>query len=202
MTTMTKARRRPLTLADLTEEKRRELCVAVHEAGHAVAATLLGGRITAAVMTAGRTFGIGGKTVHRTVPEGTWPSILYAGPWAEARFIAGRRPSQRQLFAVMDGSGHLDHKALCAAAAADAHGYTDASAEVRWTVPTLIERAWPGVIAVAQIIHGTGEARHDDVCAALGVDDGGGLGSTQLANLRAGLRSVPPLSAGRRRAPA
>ncbi|MGV9796668.1 hypothetical protein ACWDTP_01265 [Mycobacterium sp. NPDC003449] len=32
-----------------------------------------------------------------------------------------------------------------------------------------------------------------DVCAALGVDDGGGPGSAQLANLRAGLRSVPPL---------
>ncbi|MBV5244441.1 hypothetical protein KUF57_12950 [Mycolicibacterium sp. PAM1] len=197
MTATTKARRRPLTLADLTEEKRRGLCVAVHEAGHAVAATVLGGRITAAVLGDGKTFGVLGRTVHRTVPEGTWPSILYAGPWAEARFIAGRRPSQRQLFAVLDGSGHLDSKALCAAAAADVYG--DTSAEARLTVPTLLERAWPSVISVAQTIHRTGEARHDDVCEALGITDGGGLTSTQLANLRAGLRSVPPFATDRQR---
>jgi hypothetical protein len=130
------------------------LRIAVHEAGHAVAATVLGGEIRAAVLGGGKTFGMLGKTVHRTVPEGAWPSILYAGPWAEARFLAGGRPSHRQLFAILDDTGHLDRKALCAAAAADVYG--DVSAEARLTVPIMLERAWPSVIAVAQSIHRDG----------------------------------------------
>lgn len=196
MTATTKARRRPLTWADLTPSEQLGLRTAVHEAGHAVAATLLGGRIRSAVLADGRVFGISGKTVHAEVPEGAWPSILYGGPWAEARWLAGQRPSQRQLFAVLDDTGHLDRRALCAAAATDVCG--DASAEARLTVPTLLERAWPSVITVAQTIHRAGEARHDDVLTALGITDGGGPGSSQLANLRAGLRSVPPLFTDRR----
>ena len=117
MTATTKARRRPLTWADLTPRKQMRLRTAVHEAGHAVAATVLGGRIAAAVLADGRVFGIHGKTVHRTVPEGAWPSILYAGPWAEARWLAGGRPSQRHLYAILDGTGHRDQQALCASAA-------------------------------------------------------------------------------------
>src|SRR4051812_35722715 len=97
--------KRTLTLADLTPREQLSLRTAVHEAGHAVAATVLGGRIHSAVLADGRTFGVRGKTVHAEVPEGGWPSIVYAGPWAEARWLAGRRPSQRQLFAILDGSG-------------------------------------------------------------------------------------------------
>jgi hypothetical protein len=181
--------KRPLTWADLTPREKMSLRTAVHEAGHAVAATVLGGRIHSAVLADGRVFGIRGKTVHAEVPDGGWPSIVYAGPWAEARFIAGGRPSQRQVFAILDGSGHLDSKALCAAAAADV--YSDAATEARLTVPTLIERTWPAVIAVGRKIHDDGEARHDDVLAALGVTDGGGRTSVQLAGLRSGCRSVP-----------
>lgn len=201
MTATTKARRRrPLTWADLTPREQLGLRTAIHEAGHAVAATVLGGRIRSAVLSDGRVFGINGQTVHAEVPEGTWPSILYGGPWAEARWLAGRRPSARQLYAILDGSGHLDRRALCAAAAADVYG--DTSAEARLAVPTLLERCWPSVISVAQTVHRAGEARHDDVCKALGITDGGGLTSTQLANLRAGLRSVPPLHPNRQPVPA
>jgi hypothetical protein len=62
--------------------------------------------------------------------------------------------------------------------------YDNTSAEAHSVVPTLPDRCWLSVIAVAQTIDRAGEARHDDVCAALGITDGGGLGSTQLANLR------------------
>ena len=65
------------------------------------------------------------------------------------------------------------------------------------TGPTLLERGWPSVIAVAQIVYRDGEARHDDVCKALGVDDGGGPGSTQLANLRVSSQ-YDPLAGWRR----
>lgn len=187
--TTTKARRRPLAFADLTATEQMGLRTAVHEAGHAVAATVLGGRIHSAVLGGGKTFGVLGKTIHDEVPPGAWPSVVYAGPWAEARWLEGKRPSQRLLFRILDGSGHLDSKALCAAA--EANVYADTTAEVRLTVPPLIERCWPAVVSVAQVLHRQGEARHDDVLAALGVTDGGGLSSVQLAGLRSGCRSVP-----------
>lgn len=193
-TPVTPLRRRPSpTFATITDDERMGLRIAIHEAGHAVAATLLGGEIRAAVLGGGKTFGMLGKTVHRTVPTGGWASILYAGPWAEARFLAGGRPSARQLDAIMADTGHLDRGALCAAAAANVHG--DPSAEARLTVPTLMERAWPSVVAVAQTIHRNGEARHADVCKALGLPEGdqGGPGSAALVSIRAGLRAVPPI---------
>ncbi|OBF93043.1 hypothetical protein A5773_20055 [Mycobacterium sp. 852014-52450_SCH5900713] len=191
--TTTKARRRPLAFADLTAREQIGLRTAIHEAGHAVAATVLGGRIHAAVLTDGRVSGIHGKTVHAEVAAGSWPSVVYAGPWAEARWLDGKRPSQRLLFAILEGSGHLDNKALCAAAAADVSG--DTSNEARLTVPPLLEMTWPAVVSVAQVLHRQGEARHDDVCKALGISDGGGPGSAQLAHIRAGLRPVPPIDA-------
>jgi hypothetical protein len=39
---------------------------------------------------------------------------------------------------------------------------------------------------------------HSDVCAALGLADGGGPGSIRLANLRARLWDVPPILAAAR----
>ncbi|BCP04612.1 hypothetical protein [Mycobacterium paraintracellulare] len=198
--TGTKGQGRPLTFADLTPREKVGLRTAVHEAGHAVASTVLGGRIHAAVLTIGRVFGVNGKTVHAEVAGGAWPSIVYAGPYAEARWLAGQRPSQALLAAILGGSGYRDREALCAAAAADVYG--DPSNEARLTVPGLIEMSWPAVVSVAQVLHREGEARHEHVLAALGVDDGGGRGSVQLANLRAGLRSVPPLSAPKRPVPA
>jgi len=180
MTTTTKARRRPLTLAELTEDNRIRLRTAVHEAGHAVAATVLGGRISAAVLADGATFGIHGQTVHRSVPEGAWPAILYAGPWAEAGFIAGRRPTQREMYAILADTGHHDSEALCAAACNDEMASASARAVVR-----LIERCWPSVITLAQTIHRDGEARHEDVCRALHLTDDGGPGSVELAMIRA-----------------
>lgn len=200
MTTTTKGRRLPLAWADLTPREQLGLRTAIHEAGHAVVAVALGGRIASAVLADGRVFGIAGQTVHAEVAGGAWPSVVYAGPYAEARFLAGRRPSQRQLAAILDGSGHRDNKALCAAAAADVYG--DAGAQARLTVPGLIEMTWPAVVSVAQVIHREGEARQEHVLAALGVDDGGGRSSVQLANIRAGLREVPPVAAPKRPVPA
>ena len=107
------------------------------------------------------------------------PSITYAGPWAEARWLAGRRPSQRDVYPVLDTTGHFDDKALCAA------GGTVTGARV---VPQLT-RCWPSVAKVAQKLYRDGEARHDAVCAALGLSDSGGPCSVELAMIRSG--SVP-----------
>ncbi|ORB51420.1 M50 family metallopeptidase [Mycobacterium persicum] len=185
-------RRRPLAWADLTAREQMSLRTAIHEAGHAVAGTVVGGRIRSAVLSDSRVTGLHGLTSYETVPEGTWASVLFAGPWSEARWLAGRRPSPALLSAILGGSGYRDHNALCTAAASDV--WTDTTSEARLTVPPLMEMTWDAVISVAKVIHREGEARHEHVLAALGIDDGGGPGSVQLANLRAGLRRVPALT--------
>ncbi len=193
---MTNTQRRPLTWADLTPREQMGLRLAVHESSHAVAGALLGGRVRSAVLTESRVWGVDGLTTFDEVPLGSSPSIAYAGPWGEARWLEGRRPSQRTMLALMRGSGHGDHRAICgAAAAADVYGYGDTAAEARRTVPPLLERAWPAVINLAKTIHRNGEATHDDVCRALGITDGGGQSSSQLASLKVGLRRVPPIAA-------
>ncbi|CAJ1498847.1 hypothetical protein [[Mycobacterium] burgundiense] len=192
---MTKSRR-PLRWADLTAREQMGLRIAVHESSHAVAGALLGGRIRSAVLTNSRVWGVDGLTTFEEVPASSSPAIAYAGPFGEARWLDGRHPTQRTLFALIRGSGHGDHRAICAAAAsADVYSYGNTSAEARRTVPPLLERAWPAVINLAKKIHVDGEATHDDVCKALGITDSGGPGSSQLASLRAGLRRVPPIAA-------
>ncbi len=168
--------RKRLTLADLTDDERRRLRTAVHEAGHAVAATALGGRISTAVVCDGKRSGVLGKTVHDEVSEGYWPMITYAGPWAEARWLAHGRPTMRDVFGVLGTTGHLDDRALSASGA-----FTEGA-----LVVPLIERCWPAVVTVAQKLILDGEVRHEDVCAALGLTDGGGSGSFELALIRSG----------------
>lgn len=193
---MTTIRHRPLTWADLTTREQIGLRLAVHESSHAVAGALLGGHVRWAVLTNSRVWGVNGLTTFEDIPLSSSPAIAYAGPFGEARWLDGRHPSQRTLSALMRGSGHGDHKAICASAAsADVYGYGNTSAGVRRTVPPLLERAWPAVINLAKKIHGDGEATHDDVCKALGITDGGGPGSFDLACLRSGMRSVPPIVA-------
>lgn len=188
--------RRPLTWADLTPHEQMSLRIAVHESSHAIAGALLGGIVRSAVLTDSRVWGVDGLTTFDEVPQGSSPAIAYAGPFGEARWLEGRHPSQRTMHALMRGSGHGDHTAICAAAtAADVYGFGDTAAEARRTVPPLLERAWPAVINLAKKIQLDGEAIHDDVCKALGITDGGGRSSSQLASLRAGLRRAPPIAA-------
>ncbi|WKG01383.1 hypothetical protein [Mycolicibacterium sp. HK-90] len=175
----TPPRREPMTV------DRQALAVAVHEAGHSVAAVALGAELRNTVVGELRD-GLKGKTYYfaDTMPQGRAPEFAYAGPWAEARWLAGRRPSQRQLFAAFDGHGCRDQRVLTAA------GGLHTGADVQ----PILERCWPAVLTVARQLHLTGEAHHDDVCAALGVTDGGGMTSVQLASLRSGGHQVPPFT--------
>jgi hypothetical protein len=200
MTTTTKPKpKRPLTWADITDRERWHLKLAIHEAGHAVAGVVLGAQLRSAVVVNSRVVGVEGLTSfdHDTLPRWRQPEVAYAGPYSQARFRSGpRRPTQRQVYAVLGGSGHKDERALIAAAAADPLG-GDSLSQARAVVP-LIERCWPAVVRVAQLLHRDGEVTQDDVLAALGVDDGGGLTSTQLAGIRSGCRSVPPITDAQR----
>lgn len=177
-------RKRPLTRADLTDRERNHLEICIHEAGHAVAGVVLGAQLRTAVVSDSRVTGVEGLATFADSPHGRDPEIAYAGPWAQARWRAGgRRPTQREAFAVLDTCGRKDQRVLIAAGGTH-HG--------RFIQP-VVERAWPAVIRVAQQLYRTGEVLHADVCAALDVTDGGGPTSSQLAGLRAGMRPVPPL---------
>ncbi|MGV7633070.1 hypothetical protein [Mycobacterium persicum] len=191
---MIRPRRGPLTVADLTAREREHLELCVHEAGHAVAAVALGAQLRNAVVTYSRVTGTEGLTTLTPdgLPPGRKPEIAYAGPWSQARWRAGRQPTQRQMLAVLGGSGYKDERALIASGGTHlGHG-----------IKPLVERCWPAVIRVAKQLHKSGEVAQADVLAALGVDDGGGPGSSQLASLRSGTRSVPPLASNRQPVPA
>lgn len=179
-------KRRPLTLADLTDAERAELACCCHEAGHAVAATVLGGEIRTAFVGGGRVTGLQGGTVHKRVAPGTWPSILYAGPWAEARWAAGghRAPSHREVDAVLADTGCRDHADLTAALRAGGAVVSDVATG---ELSNLLTRCWSSVIVVAQQLHRTGEVRHEHVCAALSIPPRGN--AHHLSLLRSG--SVP-----------
>jgi hypothetical protein len=168
--------RRALTLADLTAAERERIELCFHESGHAVAAVALSGVIRSAVVAAGGVIGVQGLTTVDEMPEGRSAEVAYSGAWCQARWLAGRRPSQRDVYAVLGTTGHRDDKALCAA------GGVVAAAGV---VP-LLTRCWPAVVAVAQKLFRDGEVGHEDVCKALRLSDGGGPGSVELALIRSG----------------
>ncbi len=188
--TQTKGKR-PLTRADLTDRERRHLAACVHEAGHAVACAMLGGEIRSAVVTNSKLFGLQGFTTFAQLPEHIDPRVTYAGMFAEARWEYGPRPTTKQLQHLRTANSSDDLR-LCAAGVREMHG--NPTAEARSAVPPLLDRAWPAVVRVAQTLFATGEATQDDVLKALGVTDGGGTGSSQIASLRAGLRRVPPIA--------
>ncbi|MGH3556412.1 hypothetical protein [Mycobacterium sp.] len=183
---------RKLTLADITVREREHLELSIHEAAHAVAGVVLGAQLRNAVVTNSRLWGVDGRTNFADRPHGRDPEIAYAGPWAQARWRAGSRPSQRQVFAVLRAGGYKDDRALIAAG----------GTYLGTGVTPLLERCWPAVTRVAQQLHRSGEVTESDVLAALGVDDGGGRSSVQLAAIRSNCRSVPPITTKKQAVPA
>ena len=177
-------RKRPLTRADLTDRERQHLEMCVHEAGHAVAGVVLGAQLRTAVVSDSRVSGVEGLTSFSDRPHGRDPEIAYAGPWSQARWRAGRRPTQREMLMLFDGGGHRDCGVLIAAGGTHLGHF----------VQPVVERTWPGILRVARQLYDTGEVLHADVCAALNITDGGGPSSSQLAGLRAGMRPVPSLT--------
>ncbi|WP_142280282.1 M50 family metallopeptidase [Mycobacterium paraense] len=149
-----------------------DLAVAFHEAGHAVAAVLFGGRVRKAVL------GDDPRVDCDVMLERHCAAITYSGPWAEARLVHGRRPGPRELHRVLAGTS--DDEALCAAGGpAAAVG-----------VVALLERCWPAVERVAVELLVSGQVGHAEICTALGLSDEGGPGSFELACIRSGLRGV------------
>lgn len=187
-----KPKRAPMTAAQLAR-KREHLGVCIHEAAHAVAGVCWGAELRTAVVSDSTVTGSHGRTYFHDAPPERRADIAYAGPWAQAKFQAGgNRPTTAQVFAVFDGPGCEDHAALTAAG----------GPHLGQGVTLLVDRCWPAVLRVAQQLDRKGEVFEADVLAALGVDDGGGRTSVQLALLRSNMRTVPPLAKATKPAPA
>ena len=156
----------------LTNAESSRLTTAFHEAGHAVAAVVLGGRVQLAT--------IGGdddepRTEFVSIPAGREAEVTYAGPWAEARWLLRRAPGPADIRRVLAVNSH-DDRALF-----DAGG-----PHLGATVVPLLGRCWPAVKAVTSKLFYAGQVEHAAVCAALGLSDCGGPDSVELAMIRSG----------------
>lgn len=157
----------------LTEAELDRLSTAFHEAGHAVATVILGGRVHAATIS-----GEHPHTEYDPLP-GLDAGIVYAGPWAQARWTLGRAPGPADMRRAL-ARHSADDRTLCAA------GGPHQGAHI---VP-LLERCWPAVKTLAKGLYFTGTATHTDACAALGLTDDGGPSSMGLALIRSGLHAA------------
>lgn len=153
---------------------------AVHEAGHAVAAVMRGGStLTSVTLDADRH----GEGITWTRHKG-WDAAFFtwAGPWAEARYVWGDLPLDAE---DDDGCTFADHVlgvfleqpgdraeylAACQAedavmAGADVAELRATSENVVW--PRELERAWPAVLHVADLLLQGHEVTHQVVAEAV-----------------------------------
>lgn len=155
--------RTELVAVRATDADMAHVDVAIHESGLAVGCVLLGGRVRTAVVTRpGATGGPGGFTKFVGLTADGHADVGFAGPWAQARWQAGRRPTMREVNAAVDGTSHLDRKLITAGG-----GLCDVGHEI----PTLLERAWPAVLEVMAKLWKHGEVHHTDVLDALNLTE-------------------------------
>lgn len=161
--------------------------MAVHEAAHSVAAVLLGGYVELSVLDPeDRPDHRGLTTVaDRSLTPDAQALVAHAGPWAEARFDAGRRPTVREIDRAYTRSGHGD-----AALVAAAGGSIQADVS---RVEKLLTDQWPAVLRLARRIATDGYCTHWHVCNELGFPSGdaGGPTSFTLSCIRAGMLPGP-----------
>ncbi|MEC4857119.1 hypothetical protein R2325_16195 [Mycobacteroides chelonae] len=156
-----------------------DLCA--HEAGHAVRGVLRGGEVTAAGVFGGRVAPLHGRTRFREAfTRDHIPTVAWSGPWSQARWIAGDRPTPGQVDSVLAAGGCHDHdQMLRAYAGSGGAARVDHAAENH-----LLQRCWPSVLALASKIYTNGEVDHLAVLEALGLTrDTAAFG---LASIRSG----------------
>jgi len=144
-------------LSDLTPAERERVAVAFHEAGHAVAGVLAGGRVEVAEVYATVHNGEHGRVTLTGLPADGERATAYSGPWGQARWKFGPRPRIDQVRAVLASTGSCDHAALIAAGGG-----------LPREVEPMLEVVWPAVRELAAVLFRDGRAGHDAVLAALG----------------------------------
>ncbi|WP_158635080.1 M50 family metallopeptidase [Tsukamurella asaccharolytica] len=152
---------------------------AFHEVGHAVVATVLGGRIHRAVLTPDDP-ATAGHCSYDDLPAAHDPAITYAGPYAETYAAVGGPPTARKVRDTLLRN-HQDHASLVAAG-------DPRPAEV----PRIVATTWQAIDGLARLLYREMTISQADVDAALGLPDGERNPEARehaLAAIRAG--SVP-----------
>ena len=141
----------------LTTAERERIELAMHEAAHAVAGVLHGGRVEVAEVFDRERNGEHGRVTFTGLPADAERATAYAGPWGQARWRSGPRPTIDQVRAVLASTGSCDHAALIASGGG-----------LPREVEPMLEVVWPAVRELAAVLFSTGRAGHDAVLAALG----------------------------------
>ncbi|GJO43298.1 hypothetical protein NJB1604_18690 [Mycobacterium marinum] len=150
-----------LTRADLTSREWELTEMAFHESGHAVIGVALGGRLRFAAVSGGiRHGGIIGNTSFESTLGFDQPATALAGPWAQACWRHGRRPTLREVDAVLGGAGRKDAALLAGAAMPEA---------VR--VVPILQRCFPAIARLAGRLYTNSSITHTDVLDALGLTE-------------------------------
>ncbi|KXO88735.1 hypothetical protein AXK56_10480 [Tsukamurella pulmonis] len=168
--------------ADQIKAARERAAMSVHEAAHCVAAVLLGGTVELAVLDPEDRDEKGLTTVAEdSLSTDAQAQVAWAGPFAQAKFDAGRRPTRREIDAAMASSGHGDMQMITAAG-----GPIQLGVE---RVESLIEQNWPAVLRLARRVAKDGYCTHWHVCNELGFPSGdaGGPTSFGLSCVRSGM---------------
>lgn len=132
---------------------------AFHEVGHAVLATVLGGRIHRAVLTPDDP-ATAGHCSYDDLPAAHDPAITYAGSYAECFGAVGGPPTVRKVRDTLRRN-HQDHASLVAAG-------DPRPAEV----PRIVGTCWEAIDGLARLLYRDMTISQANVDAALGLPDG------------------------------
>ncbi|MGE2690092.1 hypothetical protein [Mycolicibacterium pulveris] len=178
-------------------EVSKRLAAAAHEAGHAVALAWFGGEVNTAEVFqpvhGDPPVGRDGWRLHgqcrpaplSTVTQARRDLITAAGPAAQAIALYGSSPSRAQIDRVL--AGQQDREELRRYALTAAVTVPDLIGEAM----PIVRSCWPAIAKLAVHMDDRGPITHDDVCAALGLSKDRALHAFELANIRAGMRTVP-----------
>lgn len=134
------------TSVNLSIDQRHRLRAAFHEAGHAVAVVLSGGRVDKAELREDPD--TRGSCSYSDLPTSAEPVVTYAGPWCEARWRFGARPQLR------------DIREVIAANRSDADELSlTADAGLPRAIERDLETCWPAIGALAAALYATERSR-------------------------------------------
>ena len=94
-----------LTRVHFTPRERELADTCFHEAGHAVAAMVLGGTLRSSVVSGGLRHGTIDGLITVEMPPRPRAGVGLCQGLAQACWRHGRRPSQREVYAVLDTTG-------------------------------------------------------------------------------------------------
>ena len=137
--------------------QRTRYASAVHEAGHAVIATVLGETVGSVTVTPDHPTHTGNMSLATERFAGAHHAqIAYAGPYAEAYFRQGGPPTSALLRNLLASGGREDYAVMTAA------GDTRPA-----EVPRLIANCWASITSLAEHLMINGSATQADVDRAL-----------------------------------